>query len=665
MISIRTNINRYILLILLFFFPILLCNAQASNAMELSDNLYNLISQQGIEVKKNYLTGVNPSQFPYSISITINTNDIENNEKNLIISVPQEMAIEMTEELIGYIHKLNSTTLPVTVTLLLVADDFSRLPNKYTGQYPYGTISFLSNRIEAENTAAILISPNTSENNSKIDVIFGTEGRLTPQWLLQQIPLPFSQNSLLTYRLNLSEPNKRLKAFFDKGIAALVLQLDSKQKEQTQNLFFALEQVSMNFNIPENSYANNTNYIFFSMPNSKKIWISERLFIFIYLIIAAAVLLFATGFSVLKRHSLEKQKVLARTWFIIPVTILFTTLSLQVGQIIAINLPNIIKDSPIAILSIKTFISFLIVSTILIILTHFRLPLSQVIYGYLLTLVSVMNIFIFASIDLILLAVFIFEYILIYFARLTRKTIPLFISTFVMLIPFIPYAINIWEYASSQNLFNLVNTSFFGNLLYACILVPFQIMWLRIFIRMNIFGKNKNLTKTKIYGTSGILLFTFLCVIVGGFIVISSLYSKSKITTEISKINFYTPIQVIEEDKNHPLPVSIEVNKSNFLETGFVRLTVESKLPVLKYDVTVTSERYNPVYDSYAPFSLSQNKNIRQSFFSLPYNPAMTSSLSYTSLANDEQEILVKIFVQNTEKEATMVIRKAYVLGNN
>ena len=129
MISIRTNINRYILLILLFFFPILLCNAQASNAMELSDNLYNLISQQGIEVKKNYLTGVNPSQFPYSISITINTNDIENNEKNLIISVPQEMAIEMTEELIGYIHKLNSTTLPVTVTLLLVADDFSRLPN--------------------------------------------------------------------------------------------------------------------------------------------------------------------------------------------------------------------------------------------------------------------------------------------------------------------------------------------------------------------------------------------------------------------------------------------------------------------------------------------------------------------------------------------------------
>ena len=148
------------------------------------------------------------------------------------------------------------------------------------------------------------------------------------------------------------------------------------------------------------------------------------------------------------------------------------------------KLPYFIEKNPIVIMSVKTLLSFIFVSIMMIIFTHFRMPLSQVIYGYLLTLVSVMNIFIFSSIDLILLAVFIFEFIIIYFARFAHKTTSLFVVILIMLIPFVPFAINIWEYASTQTLFNLVNTDFIGNLLYACILVPFQIMWLRIFIRI-------------------------------------------------------------------------------------------------------------------------------------------------------------------------------------
>ena len=39
----------------------------------------------------------------------------------------------------------------------------------------------------------------------------------------------------------------------------------------------------------------------------------------------------------------------------------------------------------------------------------------------------------------------------------------------------------------------------------------------------------------------------------------------------------------------------------------------------------------------------------------------MTSTISYTSLANDEQAIYVKIFVQNNENEATLVLRNVNI----
>lgn len=651
--------TRKFLAVIFLFWQFFLAYSQPSKAMELSDNLFSILAESDFLPQKNYLSGVNRNQFPYSITVYFPAKERSDDKPSLILSVPQEMAAQMAEDLLPLLKKLQASSLSVNMTVLFVADDFSRIPARYGGNIPYGTQSFLSNIDVVDDTAAILVAPHTFTDKNKYSVVFGTDGLMTPQWFLSQIPLEISQNSLLTYRLNLSDSDHRLAAFLEKGIAAVTVQMDGENKEQTRTICNAIEQISCNLTKKQSQHSESGNYLFLSMPNSKKIWIVERLFIVIYIIAAACALFFLSGFSLFKKNKIERQKEFSRTWYLIPTTIIISTLSLQVGQFLAIKIHKFVDftDLSVTIISFKTFFSFLIVSVVLTILAHLNLPLSQVVYGFLITLVSALNIFIFSSIDLVLLMVFTFEYMIIYFARFSKRTVPLFVSILLMLVPFVPYAINIWEFAAPEKLVGLVRTDFTGNMLYACILMPFQIMWLRIFVRMNVFGKNKNMSTLKIHITSGILLFAMLCVMAGGLAAITKIFSRTKpFNEETSEVSFYAPpLLITTDDTAKAAQVEVKADRSEYLETGFVNIVIKSTVPLLKYDVVVESNTNNPVYDSYAPYETVQKNGTTWAIFSLPYNPSFESNLFYSSNIHDKQKVYVRMFVQKDENTATIV----------
>ncbi|MBO5137336.1 MAG: hypothetical protein J6B81_02415 [Spirochaetaceae bacterium] len=653
-------------LISLLFFSFFPLFAQPSTAMNLSDSLFESFSEQGFIPQKQMLVdGPSQTDYPYSIYIELENQILQTETQQLVFAIPQEIANTMKDQLIALIQNLKQTDLPVKVTFLLQADEFSRLPTIYTDSIPYGTQRFLSTISNPDDTVAILLSPLSNNKDSLPTVIFGSEGKLAPQWFVEQIPLNIAQSSLLTYRLDLAPKDTRLSAFLKEGIPAVSIQFDSSDNTQIQTVCIALNELAQNFSVEQKETRVSENYLFIPLPNSERLWIAERLIIVIYLIAGAIVLLIACGFSFGKKTKLSKQNEFLKTWYIIPITLLLSVLSLFLGQIIAVKLSEFFGNSPILILLIKTIFSFLFVSLLFIILLKFKIPLSYVIYGYLLTLISIMNIFIFSSIDLILIFAFIIEYIIIYVTRLTRRTIPLLIATLLMLIPFIPYAKNIYDNAETSKLMNLVATGFIGNLLYSMLLMPFQIMWLRILVRINVIGQHKKMSGTKIYMTYALFLIALLAILIGSVATIFLITDNQKENEKYSSENIYfSELEVINETDSLQKDELITINttKQEYLDLVFITLDLKSELPILKYEVLVSSDNNTPVYDSYMSFEIVQQiDGSVQTLFAPPYESAQNTSFSFTADGNTNHRIEVTAYLQQSSNKALQIVGNSVV----
>lgn len=653
------NRKLFTVLFVAFFLPTLI-QAQSSKGIVLSNNLFTSFESANMSPQKQEIINGGEGQFPYSILVSANSSSTSpSNEYTLTIAIPQEMAFRIIDSLIPLIQQLKDSVLPVNVLFLLQADEFSRLPKEYTDNIPYGTKAFLDKT--SENMAAVILMPHGKTQKDEVSLVFGAEGRITPQWLLKQSPINLSYSSLLTYRLNLNPTDNRLSAFFEQGIPCFGIQFDSSSSQQVKTVCEGIKNLALNFSTENKETENNSNFIFLSFLNSKTIWISERTLLIIYLLIATFVLFVASGFSLFKKNSLSKQRDFLKIWYLIPITILVSSVSLYLGQLIALGISNHIQLSPFFILSIKTFFSFLVVSLLFAVLVHFDIPMSQVVYGYLLSLISIMNIFVFTMIDIILLSMFLLEYLIIYITRISRRTIPLFISTLLMLLPFIPYIVNIWQNAAPEKITPLIVGNFGKNILYACIIVPFQIMWLRILIRLNVLGKSKNFSSFKIYGLATVFLLGMIISIISLLALTSSFVAPKKTDSEIDDFSNKTILTVVEQDN---LPVNFYTKHHNYLDLKDVQVFVDSELPVLKYQIEIASKDGFPLYTSTFPYEIISQEEVSKAFFSMPYEPANKTSFLYTAKTDKEQILTATIFVQLDETTAAKVIKQATVNSN-
>lgn len=685
------NIGRFSVIALLIFLSAGIFFPQSSDHRERSNQLYDFFQQEGFTPQRQLLA--NSDQFPYSIILDFNQkNAAENNEiQRLILAISQETAEECLDEVLALAKLMENATAEVTLTLALLANEsypFSsaleavdsagsktqeRMVPVENQWHPTGSQILLEN-ISNPDSCALVMLDGTASQLDQATVVFGSDGILTPLWLIQQVPLPVSQEFLITYRLNLAEDNPALVPFFRSGMATVAISFNSNEQEQTQKVFAAVKTMTENFSVDKSVSADSQNYIVFHFVEN--IWIGEQFSILVYLLITVLVLAIISGFSFLGKKGAIHRQSFFRIWYLIPITILLSTFFLWLGQLVAGKFVEMVPENTVVILGIKTLFSFVAVSLPFIFHLKFRLPIAQFVYGYLLTIVVAMNIFIFASIDLVLLFIFVLEYIIIYFSRLAKKIIPLIIASLIMLLPFIPYAVNILEYASQDKLLRLVQTGILGNMLYACILIPFQVMWLRIMVRIDIFGTHRHISSLKIVlATIGVMGIMVVC-IVGTLFIGSIMLNQSLPEKELNQqSHFYQLV-----DAQAPEQLQVSMSRKSYLELQSVEVQIASPVPIIRYEVQVLSENQIPVYDSAMSFVTEQNPSSQnfsqesspQNFleeapaagatthFLIPDYPTNTTSFEYTADADTPQNIKVRLYLEVAPYQVTLVERNFF-----
>ena len=677
------NIGRFSVIALLIFLSTGVFFAQSSSHQKISNQLYNFFQQEGFRPQRQLLA--NSNQFPYSILLDFNQKKLEERQEiqRLIIAISQKTAQECLAEVLALARLMEKTDSEVPLTLALLANENYPFPSTFekidsttikaeasveNQWHPTGSQVLLEN-ISNPDACALIMLDGTASQFDEATVVFGADGILTPLWLIQQVPLPISQDSLITYRLNLSEDNPALIPFFQSEMATVAISFNTSDQEQRQKVFTALEAMTENFSVKESLSANSKNYIVLHFVDN--IWIGEQFSIFVYLIITILVLAIISGFSFLGKKGVIHRQSFFKIWYLIPITIFLSTFFLWLGQLVAGKLVQTVPENTVIILAIKTLFSFVAVSLPFIFHLKLRLPIVQFAYGYLLTIVVAMNIFIFASIDLVLLFIFVLEYIIIYFSRLAKKLVPLIIASFVMLLPFIPYAVNILAYASQDKLLHLVQTGIWGNMLYACILIPFQIMWLRIMVRIDIFGINRHISTAKIImATIGVMGIMVICIV--GTLFFASLVLNRTIPEKELNQQSLQPYSYQLVEALVPEKLQVSVVRKSYLELQSVEIQIASPVPIIRYEVSVTSENQIPVYDSAMNFVTVQDlpqsnsdgetvKNSATTHFLIPDFPTNTTSFEYTADGDKSQNITVRLYLEVEKQQAILVERNFFL----
>lgn len=620
--------------------------AQNSSAIETSNSLYNYLLEKNFNPTKQLLA--NSDDFPYSIILNFNEQVYDRTQdiNRFIIALPQNNSEHYLEFIDVLLTSLQDSPTTIMFTLALLANE----PPPFTTEnqwHPSGSQILLSNIPNPDSCALLLLEDFLSPKND-VSVVLGVDGQLTPLWLLRQIPLPIPHNSLITYRLNLAQDSQTLLPFFQAGMASVGIHLDLNNEEQCRRVFSAIDSMIKSFTAEVGVIGASKNYMVFSLVET--VWIGEIFFILLYLFIAILILAILSGFSFLGKKGILHRQAFFKIWYLIPVTIFLSALFLFLGQKIASSIIDVVPKNTPLLMGIKTLFSFITISLPFIFHLHLRLSISQFVYGYLLTIVAAMNIFIFTSIDLLLLFIFLIEYLIIYLSRLVRKVIPLIICSFLMLLPFAPYAINIIEFASPEKLLGLVNSGIIGNILYACILTPFQIMWLRILVRLDIFGKHKHVPPLKRLAIVGFVMVVMVVSVILSIVIGSIVLYKSlpRISPLQNKPQEYQIVDV-------PQSVNFTVLQDSYLELRTVKISISSQLPIIRYNVRVKTTEKLPVYDSILDFQTVQTESGVEAHFLIPDYPTSTSSFEYTAASDMVEEVHIAVYVAVGENQASLV----------
>ena len=171
--------RKVIFLCFVFILLPTLILSQSSEGIILSNNLFTSFEAANLSPQMQQVIVGGAGQFPYSILISVNSNSTSvSKEYTLTITITHEIALPIKETLISLIQELSETVLPVNVLFLFQAGEFSRLPEEYTNNIPYGTVAFLNK--STENMAAVLLMPPSKTTPEEVSVVevYRVDGQL-------------------------------------------------------------------------------------------------------------------------------------------------------------------------------------------------------------------------------------------------------------------------------------------------------------------------------------------------------------------------------------------------------------------------------------------------------------------------------------------------------
>mgnify|MGYP007069846769 CR=1 FL=1 len=629
-----------LLLIRYMIFPVF-CEKNKTNlkGFELTQTVRSILEEKGFSTSKNSLCATGDDIFAYNIIILLpalkETEALfaENSKRNLIILMTQEDFYENQDSFLQLIEYAASQKYEYSVEFVFTAlDSTVRLKEKNTLQQT-GTEIFAESILEEQESATLILSV-VKEMREKSKIYTTGFKKSSPLWLTkrtvesfvsEKIPFSSPQKFLSIYRAGLLSGDRQISAFFANSIPCIKVELANSEH------LLAIKNFLDSYTIlgTENE---DVHYTFFTVPFVRTFWINERLNIIALELFGGFGILLLCSFSFIGKKRIKYKKAFSKNWYIIPLTLLVSLISLYAGQFCCENIKFIARANPLSQFGYKIILSMIFISVLFTLQQHLNSEVSEFIYGYNLTLIALANVFIFSLADITLFWVFAFEFFVIYLSRSQTKNHILVIILALMILPFVPYLAVIAGNATRQDMHAIVISSIQRNIMFALALFPFQIMWLRMLVRLTTYKSKSNGVKTPLktlfqYGAISFAII-LLVVLLFLFAMNTFLYKKTQSENKILTSTDAASKTIFAEEK------------SNYtIYKGSRLLKISSNENAVRYIVTMSSPISVPVLDSTYEYKVKENSTLVE--FIIPDYPNKNISINYSTEPSTSRTIKI------------------------
>lgn len=623
--------------------------------LELADWTYSQLQKNGFSPSKKDLVSTGSDQFPYNISVVFNPvyyaeeNNMDQLVSTLIFTVSQKDFFSNRDEIISLLNFAGKQKKNYRIEFGFTTYENSMYSIFFRNFIYTGSECFASSMDNPEECAAVLLTISEEEQNSSEIYTTGLR-KSSPLWLTKAVVTAFNDNDvdfilpqkiLSLYRSGLIFGDSQMASYFRNNCRCIKIKLGSPAHLKV------IEKIISDFSISETS-SNDVHYNFYKTPVKKIIWINEKTNILALEFFGILLLLLITSFSFIGKKRIRYKKEFSKTWYMLPLTLTVSLVSLYTGQLLCMVIPFISQTNPVIQLGFKLIISVILSSPLFGLHQHLTKLSMEFVYSYLLNIVSIANIFIFSIADISLFWLFAFEYLIVYLSRYAKALPGLITYTALMLIPFIPYISIITANATDFDMQKLISSTFSINLLISLVLFPFNSMWLRVINR--IYSK-KTLSQFSIKKLLKVLGFSTLIILslfVISIIIVSHLY--------LAKNTVHESIPQIVEKQAEDLELSFSGEDFDNMENAL--LNIHFKKPAFRCKVEISAENTIPVLDSTYLYSISEET--KKVTFSMPDYPPEKLSIDFATEADIYKEIRVEVLFKT---EDPFIFEKQVITG--
>ncbi len=645
-----------LLALLLFSAHFSIFSQEIPEGNALSQEVESKLAKNGFSPLAQELSPTGQDAFAYNLILSFPPNtQAEASETNfsrnlLIFCFTQEDCISNSEainDFLTYLKNLNRTWEAQVL--------FSALDKElFAGASSIKGTDVFAMSVDDSDAAVAVTVDFSSSYRAKIHT--ASKSHISPLWLTQRIcdaffltrkPYSYEDGLSAIYRLGIIKGQKKLSSFFENEIPAIAINFSDTSQ------ISVLKSFAENYD-PVKTGDWDMHYIYINRGNIfRPAFINEKVLIITCLSVGVLTVLILCIFSFIGVGGERQKYEFIRSSYMIPITIAISFLSLLLGQNVAGFLSNFILLNPIIQYGIKIVFSMIFISILFIVQGFFKFSITAFIYGYILSIVSIFNIFLFSSRDLTLFVIFAAEYLIIYFSKRIRGLFSAIFYFILMMVPFLPYGIIIIRSADEAELMKTVFTTASGNLLLALAILPFQISWLRMLVFVNVVAGVMGYTRKKIIingivSTIAILLFIFFVIFsISHFIYQPDVRAAQKIETKIVREELFT--------------MSAKFSQNEFSGMNSNHIRIISELPAIKYEVTlIAEEAVHPIYNSIYKYKTAANDEGKDSYsFIIPDYPPKSISIDYAAPSKVKARVEITAYYKTSDPNRFRIEKRA------
>ncbi len=542
-------------------------------------------------------------------------------------------------------EKVKDIPLRQKIMIAIIDNDRLDLPKFVPSNKFRNTKQIISIIHEYKNTGVFILED--GKDNS-VKLTSGSNKKVCPSWMLEDVytslkkdkfKIKFKSVSILLQRLGLLDSDPLFSEYLNQSIPAIKI----KTNKDINDTFISIIK-KYKYGTPSkwDKHYVTQNFLGFTIISEKGL-----------IILVLSILFFALFYVFMLTFLFEKQKEvhikdLFKLWKM-PILFFFVSIiSFYFGEyftklIFYFRFSSIdgMLRLPITAVVLKFSFAFFICTLFFLLNKFTKLPQNTFIYGYLTTLVCLINVFIFSSYNLSFSFLFLGIYILAFISFQIKNTYSQISFFFLNIAWLLLYFHPIFS-TSNKIILTLFSTNSF---ITACFFLPYELMIIRIITRVKRDHLRLKINKYTLAISLGIT--SLICILI---ILIAPTLLKEKTEYIVCDINSKTKPLIFKEElkdikTDHFFKYSL--TSKNYLERSICDIIVKPEIKPEIIQVTIFKEDGFPVYESNLEFETSTDgKSV--SFLS-PINTLKPFALKFSSTKNPNLKIKIAAWYEHAK----------------